>query len=319
MLLSCIGLTTLLWAWAWWRTDAHTGWPAWPIQLWAGIGLVNAVASTDLAGRRALVGASVLLLASVQAIQAWHLQMPYEDWLAAGMPDKPTLATWPDTLHAQLHHALSLRWVRGCSTLPWQAWLLAAPFCLGTQFINGNHPVMPAWSRALAKVALVCWASTLMLALGMLMVGPVKGAPFWFWGLLVILLPLQIKSTTLWLLVPAWLSSLAGLLVAVLAHVINLSFARDAALALSVALTLLNWLVWYVRMDAMVRFDSVLAGLRELFPEAPPSAPVPAVMPQSAYEAAPDATRPVTEAPFDLQAHLDSPQAQEGADKYTRE
>lgn len=300
MLLSCIVLTIALWWWASVSPDVHTGLPAWPLQIWSTFGLLNALMSTQPKGRRGLFSAALLLGASTQAVQTWHILMPYEDWLAAGMPEKPSLASWPSLLAAQGHDFLSLKWVPGCSHLPWFVWCLGAPLCLITQVVNGNHPVMPAWSRMMAKVAAAHWCLTLLMALGTVLVGPFKDAPIWFWIALVILLPLQLKSTPIWLIVPVWLACLSGLLVSGVHRVIDPTLIRDGLFALSMSMTVLNWLIWYVRMDAILRFDSVLAGLRELFPQPTP--------PQTQADSA-----------FNLIAHLDSPQAQEGADKYTRE
>lgn len=315
MLLSCIVLITVLWTWAWLRPDVHTGLEAWPVQLWAVLCVVNALVSIRPAGRQGLLTAALLLLGSTQAVQAWHILMPYEDWLAAGLPDKPTLATLPAILLKQGQQALSLQWVPGCSRLPWPAWLLGAPLCWCTQLVNGNHPVMPAWSRWVAKLAMCCWGFAMLMTLGIFMIGILKDAPILFWGVLVFLLPLQRKLTVPWLLWPAWLACLAGLIAASSRHVIAPSLITDAALASAMCLTVLNWLAWYVRMDAVSRFDSVLAGLRDLLPEP---------LPTSSTSAKKDSNTPIPATPepakgFDLHAHLDSPQAQEGADKYTRE
>lgn len=312
MLLSCIVLTFALWGWACWRPDVHTSLEAWPIWLWSGWCLINALMSSQAQGRRVLLSAALLLLGSTHALQAWHVLMPYEDWLVAGMPDKPSLPALPAMLMAQGHRFVSLQWLPGCSSLPWYTWLLGAPFCLATQFVNGNHPVMPAWARVVAKFAIVCWLFTLMMWGGAFLVGTMKDAPVLFWGLLVVLLPFQLKSAPLWLLLPAWLASLAGLLTSSLRHLIDPTLIRDASFALAISLTALNWLVWWVRMDAMLRFDSVLAGLRELLPDPDDKTPATNQAETPSVDPAPD-TR------FDLISHLDSPQAQEGADKYTRE
>ena len=312
MLLSCLALTAGLWIWAWLQPAAHTPLALWPFQAWAALSLAQALMSTQAQGRRATLTTALLLLGSTQALQMWHILMPHADWVAAGMPVKPTLAELPAKLKAALDLFLSLRWVYGFSDVPWPVWLLAAPVCLSTQVINGNHPAMPAWSRVAAKFACFCWIASWLMWLGNLLVGTMPDAPLIFWGLLVVMLPLRRHTIPTWLLLPAWLSSLAGLIVAGLHHVVSPVLARDATLALALLLTTLNWLVWYVRMDAILRFDKVLAGLRELVPDPQENAT------SSQLDDSPSSAHPASSS-FDRTAHLDSPQAQEGADKYTRE
>jgi hypothetical protein len=94
----------------------------------------------------------------------------------------------------------------------------------------------------------------------------------------------------------AVLIAFAALLCGLLALWLPLAPLRDHVVVAALGLTLCAWLVWFLMCEAIARFNT---QRREEITKKSASVPNPAV--------------------FDLNAHLDSPQAQEGADKYTRE
>lgn len=275
MLLSCLLLTLILWGWAWQRHEVHTHLVAWPFELWAILSFVEAFMSAQPKGRRWSLSAALLLFLSIQAVQAWQVLMPHADWLAAGMPTKPLLADLPSIVADPIFRAMSLSWVTGCSQLPWYAWAMGAPFCMVCLLSNSTHPIMPTWARYMAGVALVCWVGTLLLLFSTLIIDDIKDSPFWFWGVLVFVLPLRYAKSSPWFLAPTWLFCLVSLVATSLYPSVQIAPVLDIALALAMGLTVITWMAWYVRMDAIHVFD--------------------------------------------LMKHLDSPSAQEGADKYTRE
>jgi hypothetical protein len=314
MVLSCAGLTLALWAWAWQRPDVHTSGEMWPLQWWGGVALVASVMTTQPQGRRLHFSAALVLLLSAWLLPAWHVVMPYEGWLAAGMPDKPHLAELPQLIGQQVWHLAQLEWVRGLSRQA-GAWLVIG--------VHAQHPVIPAWSRYTAKAGIALWLLTVLAFAGTWLSGAVADAPLWFWGLLVVGLPFQLKSGHVWLVVGLWLLSAAALLAKTLSLIVAPMALRDTLLALACAATLLCWLAWYARMEAATRFDAVLSAVREIMPKPPEASaaqPTGHVSMTADVDDAHDNNRlGVPAAPFDLTRHLDSPQAQEGADKYTRE
>jgi len=85
-------------------------------------------------------------------------------------------------------------------------------------------------------------------------------------------------------------------------------------LAATLAVSAVCWLFWYFGIEEIARFNTLAKAARELEKHQTEQA---RSMEQAATAAAARAAAPGTG--FDLDAHLESPQAQEGADKYTRE
>ena len=255
MLLSCLMLTLTLWGWAWQRHEVHTYLVAWPFELWSLLAFVEAFMSSTVKGRKWALGAALLLFFSIQAVQSWQVVMPHAHWLAAGMPTKPVLADLSSIVADQIFRAMSLSWVAGCSQLPWYAWAVGAPFCMASLLINSTHPVMPTWARYVSGAALVCWVCTLLLLFSTFLIDDIKGSPFWFWGLLVVVLPLRYENSSPWFLAPTWLFCLVGLVATSLNPFVQITLVLDAAFALAMGLTVISWMAWYVRMDAIQGFD----------------------------------------------------------------
>jgi hypothetical protein len=179
--------------------------------------------------------------------------------------------------------------------------LPAAPFLAFTLFTQLDQPAIGSTGRFLAKAGLLTWCALLGLYVGVWLINLVPDAPTWFWGLLLLVLLLQITSGHVMLVLTLWMMSLAALFSKVLDRWIPMTLVRDGTLTAALALTIVSWLIWYARIEQIARFNTLIVGLRSIKPTPPAEPPAPGPF------------------DFDLINHLDTPDAQEGADKYTRE
>ena len=300
LLISCSALLAGLWFVALTRPGVAIPIGFWPVQAWATFGLVSSALSRRPLHRRLHFTLALLLLASTWALPAWHLLMPQDQWIAANEPARPGLAQLLAIWEAQAAWLLSLAWVAGLWQACWPAFLIAMPVCTGALLVHAAHPLPPAWSRGLAIAGVVAWLLTVFAATGAWLSVAVSGSPTWFWAILVVGLPFQLRRGRSGVVLAAWGLCVAALLVRLLGWVMAPAGLCDALLALAGGITLACSVAWYARMEAITRFDLEMHARRDA--AAPPPAP--------------EAPPPVA---FDLIEHLDSPQAQEGADKYTRE
>jgi hypothetical protein len=287
MVLACSAALLSWWGTAWLWPQAWADWPRWPLQALAWVGLSTSVMGSQPEHRRLQFTLALLLLLSTWVLPSLQ-----------GAPGSRPM-TWPSLGHLS-------------SSLHWSALVLGMPFCMGTMITNMQHPVLPAWGRAASRLGLSAWLITMASFVGTWLTGTIPDAPILFWGLLVLLLPFYFKSEHVWLAMPAWLVSLLGLVVSLMKLVVPPPMLRDITLCASASLTGLSWLAWYMRMEDVSRFDAVLAGLRAVVAQ-PPDADQAHPKGMHVYP------RVASPEVFDLDEHLDSPQAQEGADKYTRE
>lgn len=307
MLISCAGLLCALWPWAMLRPGVMTDLVVWPLQAWAGFGVATSVMSTQAPRRRLHFTLALLLLASTWALPAWHLAMPQGAWIAAGQPGRPGFAGLQALWAAEARSAVRLDWVAGLWQGCWPGLLVGLPVSIAALILHAGHPVLPAWSRHLAKSGVVVWLFAAVAGTGAWLSAAVAGSPTWFWALLVVGLPFQLRSGQAGVVLAAWGLCVAALLSRLLSLVVAPAWLCDASLALAGGITLACGVAWYARMEAVARFDAELQAKRD-------AVPAPLVR-----EAGPVQPPPADPAAFDLIAHLDSPQAQEGADKYTRE
>jgi hypothetical protein len=176
-----------------------------------------------------------------------------------------------------------LAWRAGApGAIPTGAMLLLVPLCMVVLVAQTLSEALPRWARRFAHGPLLSWLLAVSLSLGQF-VRDTSGVPA---GVLVlglfVLPPLGglVGVGVAWTL---WYACFAAVLALALGWLLPLASLTPLAYAAA----------WWL---------SVVAGLLWLLlarkPAPPPPTPAPA---------------------FDLNAHLDSPDAQEGADKYTRE
>ncbi len=280
-----------LWAWVALHPEVPVQWPLWPLLVWGGCGLVTCMLSNEPKGRRLHAVTAVLLLLSVWLMQALHLLMPAEAWRAAGQPLRPEAAELQHSVIERSQDFLSFRWIVGFSRPSWLG--LGLPLCVLFLFSLYRHPGVPRRGQRLAQLALMVWAAAALLYAGIGLNSLWPMAPWWFWLLLVVLLPFRFKSTYAEIAMLVWCVGLTALVCRLLDAHLTLTLMRDGVVAVAVMVTVCVWLVWLVNCEAIAQFD------------------------QDQQRNNTAATQ--VAANFDLQAHLDSPQAQEGADKYTRE
>ncbi len=298
---SCAVLTAGLWIVAVMHPSVPVRWPFWPLLAWGAWGLVSSMMSSEPKGQRLNAVTALLLLASVWLVQELQLLMPEEAWRMAGQPAKPDAASLQLRLVERSHHALSLQWIVGLSRPSWVGLLLGLPLCVLILMNLSSHIAVPRVGQRLAQIALVFWATAVALYTGVGLNSLLPDAPWWFWLLLLALLPFQFKSAHAGFVMVAWLVALAALVCMLLDSYLPLTLIRDAVVAIAMLFTACCGLVWFVYGAAMARADQTQDRIKTQAAAADAAA---------AAKAAAD---------FDLQAHLDSPKAQEGADKYTRE
>ena len=302
MLVSCGALLAALWLGALTRPGVAIALPFWPVQAWAAFGLVSGGLSRRALHRRLHFTLALLLMASTWALPAWHLLMPQDQWIAANEPTRPGLAQLLAIWQAQAASLLRLAWVHGLWRACWPAFVIAMPVCTGALLVHAAHPLPPAWSRGLAVAGVVAWLLAAFAGAGAWLSTAASGSPTWFWAILVIGLPFQLRRGRNAVVLAAWALCAAALLMRLLSFVVTPTVVCDVLLALAGGTTLACSLAWYARMEALTRYDLAMQARRDATPPAP--APAPASPTRHA---------------FDLIEHLNSPQAQEGADKYTRE
>jgi hypothetical protein len=290
---SCGALTVGLWAWVAVHPGVPAPWPLWPMLVWGGCGLVTCMMSSEPQGRRWHALVAVLLLLSVWLVQELKILMPEDAWRSAGQPLRPGAAELQHRVIERSQDFLSLRWIVGFSQPSWLSLALGLPLCVIFLMGLSGHAAVPRQGQRLAQLALVLWAVAVLLYAGIGLNDLWPAAPWWFWLLLVVLPPFRFKSTHAEMAMLVWCVALAALVCMLLNAYLPLTLMRDGVVAVAVMVTVCVWLVWLVNCEAIAQFD------------------------QDRERNHAAATR--TAADFDLQAHLDSPQAQEGADKYTRE
>lgn len=272
---------------AWLRPGAHTGWPLWPLHLAAGIATYTSVFSDQRAGRRLLLTLALLLSFGVVEVQSLHLLMSHEDWLAADMPTKPGPVQAEQLLRNQLEGIVRFAWVQGLSAMPLMVALPAMVLAAVTLINQGFQPVLPSAIRRLANIGAGIWLLVLCLFIGRWVLAD-SGVPRLVLVMGVLLLPWGLGNTSKWTVGPLWGACVAAALAMAADWIWDAGRLLDLLCAIGIMTTLICWLVWYWFMNDIVE--------RDLSQPKPP--PVP---------------------DFDLVEHLDSPEAQEGADKYTRE
>jgi hypothetical protein len=168
----------------------------------------------------------------------------------------------------------------------------------------------PTWSQGLAQLALWTWLATVVTAVQRVAPDGVSQALQWVFIVLVVGLWWQPAANKARFGRVTWFSlSLMAACQLALNATVPLPLACDVLLALACMLSLACGLDWYSRMEAIARFNSAMQAERAAL----------AAQASTVHEAGPSVLTPSESRGFDLTQHLDSPQAQEGADKYTRE
>jgi hypothetical protein len=296
MIVSCGLLTTVLWVWAVMHPAVPVRWPLWPLLAWGVCGLCSCMGSRKAAGRRQHAVMALLLVLSVWLVQELHLLMPADAWRTAGQPVKAGVAGLQARAVERGQDLLSLQWIAGVSQPSWAGLGLGLPLCVIFLLSLGQHPAVPRHGQRAAQLGLALWALALPMYAGIGMNSLWPTAPWWFWLLLLALLPFQFKSARAELAMLVWCLALAAWLCKLLDGFLPLTLMRDGVVAVALVVTVYGGLVWVVHCEAMALFDHAKE--------------------RHTAAAAADHAAAVN---FDLQIHLDSPQAQEGADKYTRE
>lgn len=294
MAASCGLASGLVWALAWQQPGQALEWLSpwsWPLVVglvWAALTWLGGVAADPdrVRHRRWQVLSAIVLALSLMLateLAGWRLQ-----------PDTP----W------HLLQRVDLR--LGQASTPW--WLsLAAGWSL---VLLWRHPLMPAslsWPSALG--AALCLTVLLLLTGQWLHHTWIADAPSLVLIILLVVLTWRSRGSALYAAVPLWLACAAVLLFR-LAHAwLPPSLPLGRVLLIAFLMGLPAWCVWWWRIDAIARFDRIVEGTKAL-----------EMAQAEAAAAAPSTTDPIEHVPsFSLQEHLDSAEAQEGADKYTRE
>lgn len=300
---------------AWWR-DWHAAVPL----LCAGAAWLGGVAADpDRAPeRRMQVSSALLLLASV-----WLTPLMAE-WLTWGTASPSGLDWWLNRLAASL--------------APTEV-ALPASVVGGFSLLNlANHPVLPRWLSWLAWLAGAAWALALLHQVGGLIVAHSLDAPVWVFIAGLVVLPFQMRGAALFAAAPLWLVCASALAHMGLSRLLPSPAPLGWWLLASLALSLPVLALWLLRIDAIARFDRLQEAARELKEheeKAAQSSALAAAPPYTGEEDDADAEdvragetplarkrrlrREAREQQLALEARLDSPDAQEGADKYTRE
>lgn len=300
----------------WWR-----GWHAAVPLIAAGAAWLGGVsADPDRAPERRMqvIGALVLLLT------VWLAPIAADRWQASA-PIVQEACWWLSSLSQSLQSstvALPLSVIAGLSL-----------------FTLANHPVMPRPASWLAWLGSASFALALLHQVGALVIANSFDAPVWVFAIGFVALPFQMRENAIYVAGPLWLVCVSALthlgLNTVMPEVAPLGWWLLGSLAIGLPV----WLVWLQRLDAIARFDRQQEATRELKAHedelASEEAQAAAAALADILGAAEDATEPEPhETPLArkrrlrreararqhaLEAHLDSPEAQEGADKYTRE
>lgn len=271
------------------RDEAHIGWSLWPLQMMAGFAVIASVFSDRTIGRRLQLTLALLLTLGVIEVQSLHLLMIYDDWLHADMPAKPGAAQAAQLLLDQLDGIVRFAWVEGLSGLPMIVVLPGVIVAFVTLVAQSTHPVLPAVIRRLADIGAGIWLLVLFLFIGCWVLAD-SGVPTLVLILGAVLLPWGLGGQSKWAFGLLWGACLAAVVAAATNWIWNAGRLLDLLCAAAIVTTLICWVVWYWFMNDIVEHDLSQPKLQP----APPR-------------------------DFDLVEHLDSPEAQEGADKYTRE
>lgn len=309
---SCIGLACALWWLARYRPGLVDGWPVWPWYAWAWIGVLSSVLSDDSAGRRAHLTAAVALLLALAALPWWQLALAEFEGQSGAANARSLWAVFLDVCLRQARAWWPLGWVDGISRMPWYDAILVLAAGWTTQASIAQQPMLPRWTRGVGWFGLLGWMVVSAWFVGGWLNGLLHEAPIWFWLLLIVLLPLQWRTAHGWLAIAAWIACLAALGLAALEAHVDVLAVRDGAFAIVLAASALVCLVWYWRMNAIAQFNQMLAGAKALKQAQETGEAGGAAVSVPAQAALADRSAA-------LDARLDDPDAQEGADKYTRE
>jgi len=209
-----------------------------------------------------------------------------------------------------LDAAVTLQWVPGLWALMWPASLLGLFIVTVALVVQLLHPLTPTWSQGLAQLALWTWLATVVTAVQSVAPDGVSQALHWVFTVLVVSLWWQPAANKARFGKVTWFSlCLMAACQLALNVTVPLPLACDVLMALACMLSLACGLDWYSRMEAIARFNSAMQAERAAL----------AAQASTVPEAGPSVLTPSESRGFDLTQHLDSPQAQEGADKYTRE
>ena len=263
------------------------------MQLLAAVAIYESMFWPEPAGRRPQWLLALALVFAAWTLQRWGLLSPLDEWRASGMPAPLPWAQWPARIEADLAHLASLRWVRGLSHQPVWVSLVLVPLCGVALIGQATSGVLPAHGRWVAKATLLLWGLALTLACGQ-WVRAASGVPTAVFVLGLVALPWLAASAGIWPAAVLLFICLGAVLSLLVEYLLPVPVLLDALFALALLLSLVAGAYWTVFMNA--------------------ATPIPPADPSPNGDAP-----PAPDKPFDLIQHLDSPSAQEGADKYTRE
>lgn len=291
-----------LWAWGLTREQAFTAWPvAWlhgvSLMLW-----FLAVFSDELPGRRAMLVMAALWSWTVFELTTLPLAMSRKDWLEVGQPAHAGGEQVLWMLQAQLRSLIGLAWWQGLWRTPPYVVLCFMPFAAVSLIAHGITEVLPWWSRRPAHVGAGLWLLLLAMFLGMWL-RELSDVPDGVLLLGVVLWPLLFATPAVGPAGLLWAGCVGAALCMLGDWIGSARQLIDALFTLALLLTAWCWLVWWRYMNR-IRHEEVAERQAELNRQE-----------AQRRQAATDAAKPG----FDLTGHLDSDQAQEGADKYTRE
>lgn len=264
-------------------------WGAWG-QLWAAYGWITGVsASASIHPWRRMqvlssIGVALSIPVALQVAQA--MPQPFIQWdvllMARGVVTQGVTAWW-------------LPLVGGLS-------LLVLSNALGIPHTLHRVSAISAW--------MLLWA--LAMRAGTWVLAQTPDAPWWLWLVGVLVLP-PLRERAYHLVTFLWAVCACAFITWVTQELISLPTLQVDLLLFGLVLGLPTWIAWAWRMDLIQRMAK-LAEWGQMV--AQPSendldAPITAAGDDPAVFFSPEA--------FDLNQHLDSPTAQEGADKYTRE
>lgn len=322
--LSCLALTLGVAALLVWRPDfSLSWWRDWHVALpllCAGAAWLGGVAADPdhAPERRMQVSSALLLLTAV--------------WLA------PLLAEWLTQDNAS--PSMLDWWLNGLATslTPTEV-ALPASVIGGFSLLNlANHPVLPRGLRWLAGSAGTAWTLALLHQVGGLIVAHSLDAPVWVFIAGLVVLPFRMRGASVFAAAPLWLVCASALTHMGLNRILPAPAPLGGWLLASLTLSLPVLAFWLLRINDIARFDRLLDGLRQLKELEEKAAQSSAVAAAPAYTGEEDDAesqepqaeetplarkrrlrREAREQQLALEARLDSPDAQEGADKYTRE
>jgi hypothetical protein len=286
----------------------------WGLQAWACIGLIGSALSDDAPGRRAHFSAAAVLLAMVlfdpwwQAAVLAHVQAQAQAGGAAESIWAALRAIGAERIRAQL----PWHWLPGLSDFSWYVALGGLAIGWFSVLAIAQQPVIARPVRGIAWVAFALWSALAVLYSGLVLTQGLHDVPVWFWIMMLVVLPWHWRKKGGWLAILLWLACAAALLVLGLRKLVDVVMVRDVLFAATLAVSAVCWLFWYIGIEEIARFNTLAKAARELEKQQTEQA-------RLAEQAAAVTRVSAPDTGFDLDAHLESPQAQEGADKYTRE